>query len=78
MKNDKQAIVSLLSKATNIQGYNINLNEPLDIDYFNPNPEEDEMVIAGKNCTIFYEDLEDCMVKNNTLYFKRYYIIHLK
>jgi hypothetical protein len=79
MKNDKQSIATRIAKAKHIQAYHINLNEPIIIDYINSNPEEnDDIILTGNNCTIFYEDLDNCLIQGNTLYFKDYYIIHLK
>jgi hypothetical protein len=75
--NNKNIALTMIRTASKITGINIKLNEPLDIDYINGEAEEDDIVIAGNNCTIFLEDLENSIIKRNTIYIKHYYILHL-
>ena len=71
--------LTLLRTASKVEGFHIKDAYNLEIDYVNGNPEdEDEMVVTGKYCTIFADDLQDCVIKGNTIYIKGQYILHLK
>jgi hypothetical protein len=67
----------MIRTASKITGINIRLNETIDIDYINGEAEEDDIVIAGNSCTIFFEDLANSVIKRNTIYIKHNYILHL-
>jgi len=73
----RRVAVALISNATSIEGININLSDILEIDYVNRTPEEDDIVIAGNNCTIFLEDLDNCTIIGNNIKVDNY-VLHLK
>jgi len=73
----RKVAVALISNATSIEGININLSDILEIDYVNRTPEEDDIVIAGNNCTIFLEDLDNCTIIGNNIKVDNY-VLHLK
>ena len=57
---------------------NTSIGEPLHIDYVNKEAEEDDIVICGNNCTIFLDDLKDCIIIGKTIFIDNKYAIHLK
>lgn len=67
----------MIASSNNITGIHISDGEILDIDYVNKNPEEDDIVICGKDNTIFLEDFEDCIITDNTIKVSNY-ILHIK
>lgn len=67
----------MIASSNNITGIHISDGEILDIDYVNKNPEEDDIVICGKDNTIFLEDFEDCIIIDNTIKVSNY-ILHIK
>jgi hypothetical protein len=73
----RRVAVALISNATSIEGINTNLSDILEIDYVNRTPEEDDIVIAGNNCTIFLEDLDNCTIIGNNIKVDNY-VLHLK
>ena len=73
----RRVAVALISNATSINGIHTNLSDILEIDYVNKNPEEDDIVIAGNNCTIFLEDLDNCTIIGNNIKVDNY-VLHLK
>jgi hypothetical protein len=68
--------LTLIKTANQIRGYNL-AGQELEFDYKNFEPEEDDIVIAGYNCTIFKEDLDTAIVKGNTIYFPNHYVLHV-
>jgi hypothetical protein len=78
MKNTKlKSAIQMIASSNNITGIHISDGEILDIDYVNKNPEEDDIVICGKDNTIFLEDFEDCIITDNTIKVSNY-ILHIK
>ena len=69
--------IQLIANAIGIEGIHVKDCEPLDIEYVNRQPEEDDIVISGKNNTIFLEDFENCTIMGNTIKVSNY-ILHLK
>jgi len=72
------SFIELIKQSNSIIGHHILMNSPLRIDYVNKMPEDDDIVIAGDNCTIFYDDLDDAITQNNTILIKNRYAIHIK
>jgi hypothetical protein len=56
-----------------IEGYNLDIKN-----IYNDADEEDDILIAGTYCTIFVDDLIDCVIINKTIYIKGHYVIHCK
>ena len=69
--------IQMIALSNNIIGFHKSDSEPLDIEYVNRKPEEDDIVICGKNNTIFLEDFNDCIIVGNTIKVSNY-ILHLK
>jgi hypothetical protein len=70
--------IDLIKKSKSIIGFNTSIGESLHIDYVNKEPQEDDIVISGKNCTIFLEDLKDCIIIGKTIFINNRYAIHIK
>jgi hypothetical protein len=77
MTSTKQAL-DLIRKSKSIIGYNTSIGETLHIDYINKEPQDDDIVICGNNCTIFLEDLEDSFIVGKTIFINNRYAIHTK
>jgi hypothetical protein len=79
MKTTKQTkkALQMIQSSYNITGIKSD-QEPLDIDYVNKNPEEDDIVIMGSNCTIFLDELDDCIIVGNEIKIKDYCTLHIK
>lgn len=75
--NTTKDAIQMIASSNNINGHHIALDEPLDIDYVNKNPEEDDIVIMGKNNTIFLEDFKEATIVGNTIKVSNY-ILHIK
>lgn len=75
-KTTKDAI-QMIASSNNITGYHISMQEDLDIEYVNKEPEEDDIVIMGKNNTIFLEDFQKATIVGNTIRISNY-ILHIK
>lgn len=68
----------MIFNAKDIKGHHIRLDTDLHIDYISNKAEEDDIVIIGNNCTIFFEDFEDCVINEGSIRIKDQYIIHIK
>jgi hypothetical protein len=75
-KTTKDAI-QMIASSNNITGHHISMQEDLDIEYVNKEPEEDDIVIMGKNNTIFLEDFQKATIVGNTIRISNY-ILHIK
>lgn len=76
----KNALLALamIKAASNIKGYHIQGGTDLEIDFLNNAIDnEDDILLAGKHCTLFIDDLENCIIKRNTIYIRDQYILHL-
>ena len=67
----------MIASSNNITGFHKSDSEPLDIEYVNRKPEEDDIVICGNNNTIFLEDFEKAIIVGNTIRVSNY-ILHIK
>jgi hypothetical protein len=70
--------LDLIKKSKSIIGFNTSIGEPLHIDYVNKEAIDDDIVICGNNCTIFLDDLKDCIIIGKTIFISNRYAIHLK
>ena len=75
-KTTKDAI-QMIASSNNIIGHHISMQEDLDIEYVNKEPKEDDIVIMGKNNTIFLEDFQKATIVGNTIRISNY-ILHIK
>jgi hypothetical protein len=78
MNSNTKKGLELIFNAKDINGYHIGLETDLHIDYISNKAEEDDIVIMGNNCTIFFEDFEDCVINEGSIKIKDQYIIHIK
>jgi hypothetical protein len=71
--------LTLIKSANDIQGYHATESYNLELDFINREiQDEDDIILAGKYCTIFIDDLEDCNIVKNTIYIRGHYILHIK
>jgi hypothetical protein len=79
MRNKKpNEALQLIASSNDITGIHLSDGETLHIDYINRQPEEDDIVICGKDNTIFLEDLDDCVIVGNSIKINNRYMIHIK
>jgi hypothetical protein len=79
MRNKKpNEALQLIASSTEITGIHLSDGEPLNIEYINRQPEEDDIVICGEANTIFLEDLNDCVIIGNSIKINNRYMIHIK
>jgi hypothetical protein len=79
MKTKTKQIVNQLQNANALQGIWVADNEILEIESVNMDAEdEDDILIQGKDFTIFVDELEDADTFNKTLNINNRYIIHIK
>jgi hypothetical protein len=79
MKTKTKQIVNRITNANALQGIWVSDNKTLQIEeVYKDIVDEDDMVIRGKDFTIFVDELEDADTFNNTLNINNRYIIHIK
>lgn len=77
----KNALIALdlLKNAKRVEGFHASDAYNLNIDFINKEIEdEDDIIVSGKFCTVFMDDLNDCAIHGNTIYIRGQYVLHAK
>jgi hypothetical protein len=80
MKSQALRAFTLIRTASKVEGYDYSDGYNLDINYVteDPTPESDDMIVAGNYCTIFLDDLSDCVITGNTIVIQNRYKLVLQ